>query len=192
MSPWRPSSLPPCSSCLRERFPVPGPELRRRGADIALTKAQGSRRGNGLSFGPDDWGARRRALRIFPIEAGETREVAVVSHCRWCRGWRGFPSRGPPRRHRRSARRQQILDQAVRVATRAGDRFVGFFAVQFDFAAGLHILAILRRRGRPRFSSDESCFNLICLGRGLEKHIPETSSAPFSCRCSLFDLVLGE
>ena len=126
-------------------------------------------------------GAREVALILRAEDFSNRGRGNARSHCRWCRGWRGFPSRGPPRRHRRSARRQQILDQAVRVATRAGDHFVGFFAVQFDFAAGLHILAILRRRERPRFSSDESFFNLTCLGRGLEKHTLETSSAPFSC-----------
>ena len=39
-----PSSLPPCASCLRESSQVPGPRLGRQGADIALTKAQSSRR----------------------------------------------------------------------------------------------------------------------------------------------------
>ena len=62
--PWMravsPSSLPPCSSCLRERFPVPGPGLGRQGADIALTKPSRSRRGNGLSF------LNRRRRRVRP------------------------------------------------------------------------------------------------------------------------------
>ena len=137
-------------------------------------------------------GARAAVLIRLAEDFSNRGRGNARSQCRWCRGWRGFPSRVPPRRHRRSARRQQILDQAVRVATRAGDHFVGFFEVQFDFAAGLHILEILLRRGRSRFSSDESCFNLTCLGRGLEKRILETSSAPFSCRCSLFDLVHRE
>ena len=100
-------------------------------------------------------GAHEAALILRAEDFSNRGRENARSHCRWCRGWRGFPSRGQPRMHRRSARRRQILDQAVRVATRAGDHFAGFFEVQFDFTAGLLNLPAAHCWGRPRLSSDE-------------------------------------
>jgi hypothetical protein len=74
-----------------------------------------------------------------------------------------------------SAAEFALTRPAFRPATRAGAHFAGFFEVQFDFAAGLVSLPTIHCRGRPRFSSDEKCFNLTCPGHGLEKHILETS-----------------
>ena len=74
-----------------------------------------------------------------------------------------------------SAAEFALTRPVFRPATRAGDHFAGFFEVQFDFAAGLLNLPPIHCWGRPRLSSDERCFNLTCLGRGLEKHILETS-----------------
>jgi hypothetical protein len=74
-----------------------------------------------------------------------------------------------------SAAEFALTRPAFRSATRAGDHFAGFFEVQFDFAAGLLSLEIPHCWGRPRLPSDESRFNLTCLGRGLEKPTLETS-----------------
>jgi len=78
--PRRPSSLPPYSSCLRESSQVPGPAVGRQGADIVLTKARRSRRGNGLSFFEQKvtkvtkGGTRFRDLPSFPsLSSVETR-----------------------------------------------------------------------------------------------------------------------
>ena len=60
------SSLPPCASCLRESSQVPGPRLGRQEADIALTKAERSRRGNGLRFCPDHRSAGARGTGNCP------------------------------------------------------------------------------------------------------------------------------
>ena len=72
-----PSSLPPCSSCLRESSQVPGPAVGRQGADIALTKARRSRRGNGLSFCPDNRSAGVRGTGNCP--AGQYPENTPIS-----------------------------------------------------------------------------------------------------------------